>query len=71
SMVVHPNSNSILQMNIGTNELLEFDNSIKEYKSEIFKFMWLGLFGYAISIYGIINIILIYKKKYAGKSNNK
>lgn len=51
-MMVHPNSNTILEMEIGTMKILEFDDSMQKLSSEASGFMCLGVFCYILALMG-------------------
>ena len=51
-MLVHPNSNTILEMTIGNTKLLAFHESMQKLSSEIVPFMYLGIFCYLSALIG-------------------
>lgn len=51
-MIVHPNSNTILEMEVGKTRLLEFHDSVQKLTSEASGFMYLGIFCYMMSLMG-------------------
>lgn len=51
-MMVHPNSDVILEMEYGTNMLLDFDESIQRLSYEITAFTCLGVFCYIMAAVG-------------------
>lgn len=51
-MMVHPNSNTILEMEIGTTKILEFNDSVQKLSSEASGFMCLGVFCYILALMG-------------------
>lgn len=61
SLIVHPNSNTIMELQIGNSVLLEFQNSYEKMASEATGFVGLGLFCYVLSACGLIS--LLFKKK--------
>ena len=53
-LIVHPNSNYILDMKVGGICLLEFEDSMKEVAKERKGFFALGIFTYTCAIWAII-----------------
>ena len=53
AMIVHPNSNTILAMEVGTTRLLEFHDSVQKLTSEASGFMYLGIFCYIMALMGV------------------
>ncbi len=51
-MMVHPNSNTILEMGVGTTKLLEFHDSVQKLTAEVSGFMYLGFFCYLMALIG-------------------
>ena len=51
-MMVHPNSNKILEMETGSTKILEFYDSMQKLSSEASGFMYLGIFCYILSLMG-------------------
>lgn len=51
-MMVHPNSNTILEMETGTTKILEFNDSVQKLSSEASGFMYLGVFCYILALMG-------------------
>ena len=52
-MMVHPNSNTILEMQVGTTKLLKFQDSVQKLTSEASGFMYLGIFCYITALIGV------------------
>jgi len=52
-MMVHHNSDNILEMEVGTKRLLEFHDSVQKLSSEASGFMYLGIFCYLIALMGM------------------
>lgn len=46
TMLVHPNSDTVLSMHHGSKELLNFDEAVKDLSGEATGFLFLGLFMY-------------------------
>ena len=61
-MMVHPNSNTILEMEVGMVKLLEFQDSIEKLSSEASGFMYLGVFCYMLAGVGLFLLILPKKR---------
>ncbi|MBE5758930.1 MAG: hypothetical protein E7332_02740 [Clostridiales bacterium] len=51
-MLVHPNSNTILEMTIGNTKLLAFHDSMQKLSSEASVFICLGIFCYLSALIG-------------------
>ncbi|MBQ5865241.1 MAG: hypothetical protein IIW56_01015 [Oscillospiraceae bacterium] len=57
SMIVHPNSNTIMELNADNQVLLEFQNTSEKLSGEATGFMGLGLFCYVLSMCGLIRLL--------------
>ena len=57
SMIVHPNSNTILELHADNQVLLEFQNTSEKLTGEATGFMGLGLFCYVLSVCGLISLL--------------
>ena len=57
AMIVHPNSNTILELHADNQVLLEFQNTSEMLTGEATGFMGLGLFCYVLSACGLINLL--------------
>ena len=57
SMIVHPNSNTIMELHADNQVLLEFQNTSEKLTGEATGFMGLGLFCYVLSAYGLISLL--------------
>ena len=55
-MSIHPGSDVILEMQASNVSLLEFDQSIERLRSESSGFMYLGMFCFAVALFGLINL---------------
>jgi len=55
-MSIHPGSDVILEMQASNVSLLEFDQSIERLRSEASGFMYLGMFCFAVALFGLINL---------------
>lgn len=62
AMLVHPNSNTILQLRTGTMELLDFEESVSKLSSEAKGFTYLGVFCYLLSATGFVSFVRIKHK---------
>ena len=61
SMIIHPNSNTIMELHADNQRLLDFQNTAEKLNDEATGFMGLGLFCYVLSACGLIN--LVFRKK--------
>lgn len=61
SLIVHPNSNTILNFQIGDSVLMDFHSTSEKLAGEATGFMVLGLFCYALSVFGLFG--LLFRKK--------
>ena len=57
SMIVHPNSNTIMELHADNQVLLEFQNTSEKLTGEATGFMGLGLFCYVLSVCGLISLL--------------
>ena len=57
SMIVHPNSNTIMELHADNQVLLEFQNTSEKLTGEATGFMGLGLFCYVLSACGLISLL--------------
>lgn len=62
SMIVHPNSNKVLELRTGALELLGFESTSEKLTGEANGFMGLGLFCYALSVCGLTGLLFSKKK---------
>ena len=51
-LMVHPNSNTVLEMEIGPTRVLEFHDSVQKLSSEASGSMYLGIFCYLMALMG-------------------
>ena len=56
-MMVHPKSNTILDMEVGMEKLLEFQDSIEKLSSETDGFMYLGICCYLFAATGLFHLV--------------
>lgn len=56
-MYVHPNSNTLLDIQYGNNSILLFDYASEKLSAEVTGFLFLGIFMYLTAIYGSIKLI--------------
>ena len=59
TLLIHPNSSTILEFICGDEMLLEFENTMEALEGEAREFLWLGLAMYALSLYGVYCLIRI------------
>lgn len=62
TMIVHPNSNTIMELQANNQMLLEFQKTSEKLESEATGFLGLGLFCYVLSAAGLINLLLRKKR---------
>lgn len=63
-LLIHPNSNTIVELSTGNGTILTFDETIRKLGGEATGFLFLGLFMYLCSLVGIYYIAFhILKKK--------
>ncbi len=62
SMIVHPNSNTIMELHADNQVLLEFQNTSERLTGEATGFMGLGLFCYVLSVCGLISLLFRRRK---------
>jgi len=55
-MSIHPETDTILEMQASNISLLEFDQSIERLRSESSAFMYLGMFCFAAALFGLIGL---------------
>ena len=56
-LTIHPNSNTILELQYGKKLLLEFDQTTKKLTNEATGFMGLGILCYLAAIAGLLRIL--------------
>lgn len=66
TLMLHPNSDTILDMRIEEYVILEFDTTQDKINKESDAFFVMGLIHYAMAIYGIANLIPRRKRKQDG-----
>ena len=57
SMIVHPNSNTIMELRADNRVLLDFQDTAEKLTGEAMGFMGLGLFCYVLSACGLISLL--------------
>ena len=57
SMIVHPNSNTIMELHADNQVLLDFQDTVEKLTAEATGFMGLGLFCYVLSVCGLISLL--------------
>ena len=63
SIVIHPESEDVLEFSSGAINLLSFKDSIRKINVESDIFLILGIFMYICAIFGLCRIIIILKNK--------
>lgn len=63
ALIVHPNSNTILEFRVGDWMLLEFQTTSEKLKGEATGSMALGLFCYALSACGLVGLVFGGKRR--------
>ena len=62
-LLVHPNSNTILEMTVGETTLLNLEESVEKLSGEVYGFRALGCVCYVLAIGGLVQIIMSNRKK--------
>ncbi len=62
SLLVHPNASTILDMQVGNDPLLSFEQTTQKLSDEASGFFFLGLFCYAGAIRGLVGLLAKQKK---------
>ena len=62
-MLVHPNSNTVLEMTVGETTLLNLEESVEKLSGEASGFKVLGGVCYVLSIGGLVQVIMSNRKK--------
>ncbi len=62
-LLIHPNSDAILEFTAGDVTLMSFNETIKELEGEATGFLFLGIFMYLCALIGVYNIGLHIIKK--------
>lgn len=62
-MLVHPNSNTVLEMTVGETTLLNLEESVEKLSGEASGFKVLGCVCYVLAIGGLIQVIVSNRKK--------
>ena len=57
-LLIHPNSNSVVEFSAGDVTLIKFDEAINKLGNEATEFLVLGMFMYLCALLGLGNIIL-------------
>ncbi len=56
-MTVHSNSNTILEMKVGAEKLLVFEDTVQKLSFEASGFMYIGIFCYILAVIGLFNLV--------------
>lgn len=62
-LLVHPNSNTVLEMTAGETTLLNLEESVEKLSGEVYGFRALGCVCYVLAIGGLVQIIMSNRKK--------
>ena len=62
-LLVHPNSNTILEMTVGETTLLNLEESVEKLSGEAIGFRALGCVCYVLAIGGLIQVIVSNRRK--------
>lgn len=62
-LMIHPNSNTILDFRKGNLVVLEFENTSEKLANEATGFMGLGVFLYILAAYGLFNLAFWKRRK--------
>ena len=57
SLMIHPNSNTIMDLKVGNSVWLDFQSTSEKLTSETTGSMGLGLFCYVLSVCGLISLL--------------
>ena len=73
TLLIHPTSNSVVEISAGDVTLINFDEAINKLGNEVTEFLVLGMFMYLCALLGLGNIILniVKIKKAKTTLNNK
>lgn len=63
AMLVHPNSDTILELNTEKMQVLNFEDSVKRLTSEVTGFTCLGIFCYIMAVLGLLGLFESWKYK--------
>ena len=63
-MLIHPNSDTILSLDVNGENILDFDEVIDDLKSANIGFLSLGIFMYLLAVCGAVRLIVIAIRKY-------
>ena len=66
NMLIHPNSDTILLLDVNGQSILDFDEVIDDLNSANVGFLCLGIFMYALAVCGAVRLIVIAVRKYIG-----
>ena len=58
TLLIHPNSNSVVEFSAGDVTLIKFDEAIGKLGREATEFLYLGMFMYLCALLGLVNVIL-------------
>ena len=58
TLLIHPNSNSVVEFSTGNVTLIKFDEAIDKLGNEVTEFLVLGVFMYLCALLGFVNVVL-------------
>lgn len=62
-LLIHPNSNTIVEMKSGNKTVLDFDDSMGDLRLENIGFSVLGVFMYGIAVCCIVSVVRLIKER--------
>lgn len=65
-MLIHPNSDTILSLDVNGQSILDFDEVINDLHSANIGFLCIGMLMYALAVCGAVRLIVIAVRKYIG-----
>ena len=73
TLLIHPNSNSVVEFSANDTMLIKFDEAIDKLGNEATAFLYLGVFMYLCALLGLVNVVLniVKRKKEKTALNNK
>ncbi|MBE6649272.1 MAG: hypothetical protein E7614_07140 [Ruminococcaceae bacterium] len=70
TLLIHPNSNTIVEFSTKSISILEFNDTMKKLRTENTAFLFLGIFMYICMVVGLYYIVLHYVQKRKYKKNS-
>ena len=62
-LLMHPNSNVIVEMKNGDETILDFDDAMGDLRRENIMFAVLGVFMYGMAVLGIVSVVRLIKER--------